>query len=157
MKPTYLLATCLAFGGCAAKTETFPTPPSQAKPYRITTTVVEMAECPVVSTKGAKYVPDAKAYIDYSEDFESWHYHGRNRDPYDWEREIYAAELASAQNPENEKWQDMVASLKSKYADKIAQAQIEDEKRYETAIATMIREANQPRLDPPFEPGTAGK
>lgn len=139
MKRLALIAvTCIA--GC-----------SQTNPvdYIEPSPVYVIPQCPML-IQGVKYIPEAGAYIDWSEDFYSWHYHGREREATPQEIALFELdEQSSVVRNEEYKVQLVKAreALLSEYAPILEKLAQDDAERYENRLNAMVGFKSQEHPD----------
>ena len=91
---------------------------------------------------GAKYIPEAGTWIDYSNNPLSYHYHGRSREITPEEREIFDALVLSEVDPDNQELSDKVKRLEKEYAPILRQLAVRDAAVYREEVRQLIAEKN---------------
>jgi hypothetical protein len=151
---TLLILLSAILVGCAPKThheDEIYKNPIVPEPYRIATfaAIPQYMDCPFYRADStAKYIPEASAYLDWSEDFTSWHYHGRNRMATAEELEIYQVNQQLFQDPNNNELLVKKSELEAKYADRLAELMEKDKVRYDEMIQKMINDNSGTKQQP---------
>jgi hypothetical protein len=138
MKTAFALATFLTvLLGCQPRQDPF-VPQSATGPAR--------EVCPVSGAgnpHGTRWVPEANTFVDYTEDFFDWHYHGRDRDATPEETALHAVKelLRQAREDENVvleyKLEQQLAALEKEFAPKLVELAANDEKRTRDKIKEL--------------------
>jgi hypothetical protein len=126
---------------------------------RTTQPITQPDVCPVESleklerplnSKWTRYLPDKDIWIDYTEDFYDWHYHGRDRSPLPEEIVLYELDirLTRAKNEAKtafdkdariaEALGKLHERLSEEYQPRLAQQAVVDKEREEQKITELV-------------------
>ena len=93
---------------------------------------------------GSKFIPEANAFIDYSEDFYSYHYHGRDREPTVEEVVIFevqkSLEDAKAKGDDERvrSLETSLIALREQCRFKLDELSDQDKKQYDARVRELI-------------------
>jgi hypothetical protein len=102
----------------------------------------------------SRYLKPQGIWIDWTEDFNDWHYHGRNRLPTPVERSIHDLEIMLSKTTDQEKANSLMAqinSIEAKNAAELDRLAQDDKVRMAGYINEMVTVKNQKPGTQPFE------